>query len=338
MSGQVAVPNWRRDHGGGSRRRTTGMSLYAGYFADPFVLRTSEGYVAYGTNPERSGLDDGREFVVLSSDDLLTWRSHGGALERPDPALGADYWAPEVAHADGRWWMYYSVGHDIVGHHIRVAVADHPLGPFTDLGLNLTPDEPFAIDPHPFQDADGRRYLYFAHDVLEADRAGTHLAVAPLEGMTRLGPTTKALEPYADWQIYERSRPMYGATYDWHTLEGPSVVRRRDRYWMTYSGGAWTGEGYAVSWAVAESPLGPWHPAPESAAPLLRTSVDLIGPGHNSLTVDPHGDDVIVFHSWNTDRTRREMHARHIVFDEDGPHVDGPIDGADPRGAVPPHS
>jgi len=311
------------------------MRLYTGYFADPFVLKTEEGYVAYGTCPERPD-DDGREFLVLTSGDLVTWHTHGGALERADPALGTDYWAPEVAHADGRWWMFYSVGQDITGHHIRVAVADDPLGPFSDLGLNLTPEERFAIDPHPFQDADGRWYLFFARDVLEAERVGTHLAVAPLEDMTQLGASVEVLQPYADWQIYQRSREMYGAIYDWHTLEGPSVVRRRGRYWMTFSGGAWTGEGYAVSWAVADAPLGPWRPAPPSAAPLLRTSPDLIGPGHNSLTVDPYGDDVIVFHSWNAARTRREMHARRIVFEEDGPHLQGPIGGTNAPVGMPP--
>jgi hypothetical protein len=66
------------------------MSLYAGYFADPFVLRTGEGYVAYGTCPERSDDEGGREFPVLTSGDLLTWRSHGAALNRADPALGSD--------------------------------------------------------------------------------------------------------------------------------------------------------------------------------------------------------------------------------------------------------
>ena len=301
------------------------MKLYTGYFADPFVLKTGEGYVAYGTCPERSAEDDGCEFIVLTSGDLLTWRSHGGALKRVDPALGTDYWAPEVAHADGRWWMFYSVGHDIAGHHIRVAVADSPLGPFSDLGANLTPDELFAIDPHPFQDADGGWYLFFARDVVDADRPGTHLAVAPIEGMSRLGPIVEVLKPYADWQMYERSREIHGAIYDWHTLEGPSVVRRRGRYWMTYSGGAWTGEGYAVAWAVAESPLGPWRPAPESAPALLQTSGDLLGPGHNSLTVDPYGEDVIIFHSWDAARTRREMYGRRIVFEDDGPRVAGSI-------------
>ena len=49
-------------------------------------------------------------------------------------------------------------------------------------------DELFAIDPHPFHD-DGRWYLYYARDVLDADRVGTHLAVAELSDMTALAGT-----------------------------------------------------------------------------------------------------------------------------------------------------
>ncbi|WP_208020614.1 hypothetical protein [Labedella phragmitis] len=52
-------------------------------------------------------------------------------------------------------------------HHIRLAVADDRLGPLRDLDVNLTPDESFAIDAHPFRDHDGRWYLFFARDVLD---------------------------------------------------------------------------------------------------------------------------------------------------------------------------
>ena len=68
-----------------------------------------------------------------------------------------------------------------------MAVADSPLGPFRDLGLDLTPDESFAIDAHPFLDDDGRRYLFFARDVLDAERPGTQLAVVPLAVDDRAG-------------------------------------------------------------------------------------------------------------------------------------------------------
>ena len=289
-----------------------------GYFADPFVLRLgNEGYAAYGTHPEPP---DGDEiFDVLLSPDLVSWTDAGAALQRLGPELGNQYWAPEVCHRDGAWWMYYSVGHDISGHHIRVARADEPTGPFIDLGVNLSPGESFAIDPHPFRDDDGRWYLFFARDVLDDSRPGTHLAVGRLDSPTQLTEARSALVPSADWQLYERARPMYGAVYDWHPLEGPSVVRRHDRYWMTYSGGAWTGPGYQVSWASAPHPLGPWEPAPQDAPPLLASGDRLIGPGHNSLVVGPDGEDVIAFHAWNAAGTERQLHLARIDFRPDRP-------------------
>lgn len=293
----------------------------AGYFADPFLVRAPDGsYAAYGTQPD-GGWDE-RMFEVLLSDDLRTWRSGGKVLERLAPEMGDQYWAPEVCWRDGSWWMYYSVGRGIEGHHVRVARSDDLTGPFTDVGVDLTPAESFAIDAHPFQDTDGTWYLYFARDVLDSERPGTHLAVGRMESPTSLIDVRVALAPYADWQIYERDRPMYDGVYDWHTLEGPSVVKREGQYWMTFSGGAWTGPGYAVSWASAPTPLGPWTHAPEHSAPVLGTGPTLTGPGHNSLVVGPDGQDVIAFHSWSGDGSRRELHLAGIRFTATGPTVD----------------
>lgn len=296
---------------------------WPGYLADPFVQRTATGYVAVGTEdpaPEEGGL-----FPVLVSPELREWRAVGHALRRPAAELGDAFWAPEIVERDGAWWLYYSVGHGIAGHRIRVARSGRPEGPYDDLGVELTPDESFAIDAHPFRDDDDSWYLFYARDVLDADRVGTHLAVAPMASPVGLaGPAVPALAPYADWQLYERGRHMYGRAFDWHTLEGPSVVRRHGRYWMTFSGGAWTGEGYQVSWAVADHPLGPWTPAPADAPPLLASGHGLVGPGHNSLVVGPDGSDVIVFHSWDARRTHRRMHLARISFEPDGPRVTDP--------------
>jgi beta-xylosidase len=292
---------------------------YPGYLADPFALRILPGYACYGTGPSSGD----RVFEVLESSDMQDWTSRGHALRRPSEALGDEYWAPEVAFADGQYWMYYSVGHGIAGHHLRVARSDSPFGPFDDLGIDLTPDERFAIDPHPFRDDDGTWSLFFARDVLDDPRPGTHLAAVRLESMTATaGDVQEVLSPSADWQIYERDRRMYDAIYDWHTLEGPSVVKRGGRYWLTYSGGAWTGAGYGVSWAVADTLDGPWQPAPPDAPLLLQTAPDdLLGPGHNSLTTAPDGSDVIVFHAWNADGTARQMHVEPIEFTPDGPRL-----------------
>jgi beta-xylosidase len=287
--------------------------VWDGYFADPFVLRLPEGgYVAYGTHP---GREDERVFEALLSPDLVHWESAGAVLERLPESFGEDYWAPEVAFHDGAYWMYYSVGRGIEGHHLRVARADRPEGPFRDLGVDLTPGEVFAIDAHPFRDDDGRWYLFFARDVLDHERPGTHLAVAPLDAsMTSFaGPVVAARAPNADWQLYERDRDIHGRRYDWHTLEGPAVLHRDGRYWLTYSGGAWTGPGYAVGVAVADDPLGPWEHVDQR--PLLSSGGDLRGPGHNSLTVAPDGSDIIAFHSWDAEATRRRLHLGRLAFD-----------------------
>lgn len=309
-------------HAGQENVTTLTKPVYPGYFADPFVMRLPNGhYAAFGTNP--TATSGPRVFEALYSTNLRAWSSAGFVLDRLTPEMGDQYWAPEVAYAGQRWWLYYSLGHGDRGHHIRVASASDPFGPYRDLGINLTPGERFAIDPHPFQDADGSWYLYFSHDVLHHHRPGTHLAVAPLAAMTELGADPRPiLAANADWQIYQRNRLMYGRRYNWHTLEGPSVIRRHDRYWMTYSGGAWTGPTYAISWATAPAPEGPWtHPA-NDVTPLLATTPELTGPGHNSIFQDGRGRDMIAFHAWNAQLTMRQLHIAALDFTDHRPSLD----------------
>jgi arabinan endo-1,5-alpha-L-arabinosidase len=303
---------------------------YPRYFADPFVLRTDEGYVAYGTVPphaEQEGTgggssDDGRVFRLLVSPDLRTWDDAGAALERLPKEYGEDYWAPEVAFGDGRYHLYYSVGRGDAGHHLRVATADSPAGPFRDVGVNLTPGERFAIDPHPFQDADGRWYMFFARDVLDGDRVGTMLAVDPMTSMTELaGEARTILRPDGDWQIYERGRTMYGRTVDWHTLEGPAVLEHEGTYYCFFSGGSWKNESYGVSWAEAAHPLGPWVASTSPQRILATREPDLVGPGHNSFTTAPDGSEVIVFHAWDAARGARLMRIAPLRWTAHGPRV-----------------
>jgi beta-xylosidase len=290
------------------------LRVHDGYFADPFVLRGADGYVAYGTG----GTVDGRVFEVLRSQDLVRWERVGGALQPLDEAWATDYWAPEVAFEAGRYFLYYSAGSGDKGHLIRVAVAESPYGPFVDQGLMLTPDERFAIDPHPFRDEDGQWYLYYAIDVLEGERVGTTVAVDRLVEMTRLeGRPRTLLRASDDWQLFLRGREMYGAVYDWHTLEGPFVVRRGGRYVLFYSGGSWEQETYGVSYAVADHPLGPFT-EPERGPVVLSG-----GRGHNSVVIGPDGEDRIAYHAWDSGRTRRELCIDRLVWDGFRPRVAG---------------
>jgi GH43 family beta-xylosidase len=144
--------------------------------------------------------------------------------------------------------------------------------------------------------------------------------------MDRLaGEPVPVLRPSADWQLFRRQRPMYGAVYDWHTLEAPFVVKRMGRYWCFYSGGPWTTDGYGVSYAVADSPLGPFVEPPTDGPALLRTRPGaLSGPGHNSVVVGPDGADYIVYHAWDPGFGARRMCIDRLEWTIDGPRTSGP--------------
>src|SRR5437764_221581 len=94
------------------------------YFADPFVLRVARGeYYAYGTAPAD---EQGREFPILRSSDLVNWTYVGHALAPARASRGHNHWAPEVAQNGDRFYLYYSFApRDADEHHrLRVAIAD----------------------------------------------------------------------------------------------------------------------------------------------------------------------------------------------------------------------
>ena len=283
------------------------LPLYSGYFADPFVIASSEGFIAFGTTANSGS--QGTFISAMSSSDLIDWRNLGSPLVGVPENLGVDFWAPEVVYSQNFYWMYFSVGSGISGHHIRVAKSETPTGPYHDQGVNLTPNEQFAIDAHPFQDDDGSWFMYFARDVLTSEKVGTHLAVAKMFSMTELEPyTSEVLAPNSDWQIYEPARRMYDRKVDWHTLEGPCVVKKDGRYILFYSGGNWQNESYGVSYATSDTPIGPWsHESTWSAITLNSSSSELLGPGHCSILRVNNSEDILVYHAWNEDKTIRQL-------------------------------
>jgi len=315
--------------------RTYTNPVHDGYLGDPFVLKYNGEYYAYGTAPL------GEVSVpVLHSRDLVNWRRLGTALALRDEAFEA-LWAPEVAYANGTFYMYYSAGgEEGRGHQLRVATASHPAGPFEDSGAVLTPDDPFTIDAHPFCDDDGRWYLYYCRDFLEPDgegRVGTGIVVDRLEGMTRLaGERSTVVRPHADWQLYERQREWYGRVWDWYTVEGSFVRKHEGRYYCLYSGGAWREPNYGVSYVVADRPEGPFAPEAAGEGPgILRTSPGrVIGPGHASVVPAPDNiHEYLVYHAWDPGHASRQMRIDPLTWGEKGPTSPGPT--LDPQPAPP---
>jgi GH43 family beta-xylosidase len=278
--------------------------VYDRDFPDPFVLKYCGQYWAYCTGVQA----DGRAFGVMRSRNLTDWQPLGGAMEVL-PGGHTCYWAPEVSYYNGRFYMYYSVGNEDTMQ-LRVAVAEHPAGPFVDSGHVLT-EQPFAIDAHVFTDEDGTRYLFYATDFLEHSHIGTGTVVDRLldpfqpEGKPR--PITRARY---DWQVYDPQRVSKGGVR-WHTIEGPFVLKRKGRYYQMFSGGNWQNPSYGVSYALSNDLLNPdeWRQVAdgELVLPILRTIPgEVVGPGHNSAVRSPDNRELFcVYHRWAADGSGR---------------------------------
>jgi len=288
------------------------------------VLRTAEGYFAFGTDgPDRYAFHQSqKEFPVLYSPDLKHWDFETGALEIPKTIEELHFWAPEVAENNGTFYLYYSAG-GIEGqdHKIRVAISKSPRGPYEGEDKPLIANEPFTIDAQPFQDPiTDDWYLFFAKDFFQYP-TGTGIAVIRLEDtLTKTkGDIIPLLRGHADWQIYERNRFWYDKTWPtWFCVEGPFVIHRHNKYWMFYSGGNWHASEYGVGCAVAETVTGPYKDI--YAGPgVLTTGNGLYGPGHCSIVVGPDDNDYICFHAWDAQYTARRFHIAPLEWTDRGP-------------------
>jgi GH43 family beta-xylosidase len=269
-------------------------------FPDPFVLKHQGEYWGYCT-----GLwHDGRAFGVMRSGDLVHWEPLAGAME-PLPGGHTCYWAPEVAYEAGSFYLYYSVGNE-ERMEIRVAVADHPAGPFTDAGRRLTA-EPFAIDAHVFVDRHGERWLFYATDFLERSHIGTGtVRDRMLDPFTLAGDPRPVTLPRHDWHVYHPNRPEKGYVR-WHTVEGSFVLERKGVYYQMFSGGNWQNPTYGVSYATARG-LGGAEEWEQAALPILRSGGEVVGPGHNSVVRGPDNRQLYcVYHRWSPDTSARVM-------------------------------
>jgi beta-xylosidase len=306
--------------------------VHDGYLADPFVWRHGGSYYAIGTGDlEANGTPESKIFPILKSENFYEWHFLDRAMLRPDTSLGENFWAPAVAAKDDRFYLYYSVGQGDRNHQLRVAVSEQPEGPYKDVGQPLVDPGscPFAIDPHPFQDEDGRWYLFYARDFVDSSnsvRAGTALLGAAMKSMTELQEQgTPFLRARSDWQRFKADREMYGGTYDWHTLEGPCVWRHAGKYYCFYSGGCWQNDTYGVDYGVSDHVLGPYSDAGNEFGPrVLRTIPSrLIGPGHNTVITGPNSQtDYLVYHAWDRRMTRRQMHVSPLIWTAAGPRCD----------------
>jgi beta-xylosidase len=84
--------------------------------------------------------------------------------------------------------------------------------------------------------------------------------------------------------------------------EGPFILCRNAKYYLTYSCGAWTNSTYHVRYATSDNILGPYTEHPDT---LLKSNSMVKGPGHHAIFTDLNKKDWIVYHGWDSAHTAR---------------------------------
>lgn len=242
--------------------------------ADPFVLTHNGKYYLYATNA-----DDG--YRVFVSDDMSKWEDKGYCLKKGDVKGEKWFWAPEVMEKDGKFYIVYSSEE-----RIGVAVADSPLGPFTQKEKKFL-SEKKAIDGHFFVDDDGTVYLYYVRlwngNEIYMTKMSEDLQSIDEENEKFL------LRADTEWELK-----------DWEVTEGPFVLKHNGKYYLTYSANHTRCQDYAVGYAVSDSPYGPFVKYANN--PILHKDIknEVYGTGHHSFTRSKDGKELVcVYHRHN---------------------------------------
>jgi GH43 family beta-xylosidase len=301
--------------------------------ADPFVLEADGSYFLYHTGHETG-------IPVYRSDDLISW-SHVGLALSPDPRLAwaaCDFWAPEVVFRDGRFFMYVAVASTLPNgspddeqRRLAVAHADNPIGPFELYDQPLIGDE-WAIDAHPFQDADGSWWLFY-----NARSDETRYPDGTIGCANAVVELPSPQQVYGEHRIIVKPTERWEGNADgtWYWNEGAFVVRRGKKLLQTYSGG-WFADGtYAIGTATADFPSGQWSKNPGN--PLLVSSDRVVGPGHNCIVTGPDGfTSFLVYHAHMDGEQDRSAYMAEFHWVGDGFAVTGPSPAQPGRGGYHP--
>jgi beta-xylosidase len=249
--------------------------------ADPTIFFNEGKYYLYGTVGKNA--DSG--FKAYSSVDKITWKDEGYVLRKGESFGSKGFWAPQLFKYQGKFYMAYTANE-----HIAIASANSPLGPFTQKEQKPLEAPVRMIDPYVYFDPSGKIYLY--HVRLQE---GNRIFIAELaKDLSAIDTTTvqECISASLPWEDTQNVR--------WKVTEGPAVIRHDGLYYLIYSANDFRNPDYAIGFATATSPAGPWTKS--NSSPIIsRKYIGINGTGHGDILMDKNGKIVYVFHVHSSD-------------------------------------
>jgi len=246
------------------------------YMADPAVHIFNGKLYIYPSHDRESGIpenDNGdhfdmKDYHVFSLDDVENGKAtdHGVVLDVKDiPWAGRQLWDCDVAHKNGKYYMYFPLKDKNDSFHIGVAVADRPEGPFIP-----QPDPirgSYSIDPCILEE-NGEYYMYFGGlwgGQLQRyrDNKALESAAFPADNEpaipSRVAKLSKDMLQFAEEPrpviiLDKNGKPLTSGDNEHRFFEASWIHKYKGKYYFSYS----TGDTHRLCYAIGDSPYGPF--------------------------------------------------------------------------------
>jgi len=212
------------------------------------------------------GMEDYHVFSMENIEDIEA-KDNGLALHVKDVKWAEkQMWAPDAAHKDGKYFLYFPAKRPDGIFQIGVAVSDSPAGPFVPEPEAIKGS--YTIDPAVFEDEDGRYYMYFGGiwgGQLQKYRNNTfsHGNEEPSANEPALGPIMALLsgdmkefaeEPKELKILDENGNDLLAGDNDRRFFEASWMHKYNGKYYFSYS----TGDTHFICYAIGDNPYGPF--------------------------------------------------------------------------------
>lgn len=221
--------------------------------------------IPFNDNGDHFGMED---YHVISMESIESKAIDNGlALHVNDvPWATKQMWAPDAAHKNGKYYLFFPAKNDSGIFQIGVAVSDSPIGPFSPQPLPIQGS--YSIDPAIFEDDDGSYYLYFGGiwgGQLQNYRENlfSYNNELPNKKEPALGPIVAKMtddmfqfceKPKEIIILDENGLPLLEGDNNRRFFEASWVHKYNSKYYFSYS----TGDTHFICYAVGDSPYGPF--------------------------------------------------------------------------------
>jgi hypothetical protein len=247
------------------------------YMADPAVHVFNGKLFIYPSHDRESGVEendsgdhfDMNDYHVFSMDDAEKGQvtDHGVILSVKDiPWAGRQLWDSDVAHKNGKFYLYFPLKDKNDIFRIGVAISDRPEGPFTPQSDPIRGS--YSIDPCVFEE-NGVYYMYFGGlwggqlQRYRDNKALENGSVFPADSEPAIYSRVAKLS--ADMlQFEEEPRPVIildkngkqftAADSDKRFFEASWMHKYNGKYYYSYS----TGDTHLLCYATGDNPYGPF--------------------------------------------------------------------------------